>query len=294
MSRKVALVALGLVMLAGCGTAPQAQRLAGNVALAKKEAEDKLNAEAYGLINRWMLDRNYVVTSVAQYKSGGRQAPKNAVRGILWATYRTKRGFLFKDGYWNLSLRDESDPNAMGRGYTGRGRYGSGFSPSYTAYSGAALGFYEDIDESFDAEYDDYDEEYTGDCDDQGPNYGNNGYGGFGSSAFGYTASGRRRRPSTGWGGGYDDGLDCYPGGGTGFGNPNYGGTPGYGSGDPYRSPYNSYNGTQVTLVRIQDNWKSKNFKMFNGQPAMAFIDSQKVKEVRLSRDGSAIWKSIF
>lgn len=303
MVRKYVLVALGGLMIAGCGapgagTAGGIQMQAGTTA-----ADQKLDAEAYNMINRWALDRNYMVTSVQAYQAGGGRAPKSAVRGIFWATYRTKKGFLFKDGYWNVYLRDESDPSAMGSGRNGRGRYDQNYGPSYNHYSGNSMMYegFEDIDET---EYDDYDEDYTYDCDGTTSNYGGFGgstygsgsqYGGFGAPGFG--TSGRRRNPRSG----YNDGLDCYPGSNTGtmpgYGSPGYGddyGSPGYGSGQPYRSPYNSYRGPQVTVAKVQDNWKSKNFKMFNGERAIAFIDGQKIKEVRLMRDGSTIWKTVF
>ncbi len=292
MVRKYFLVALCGAAIAGCG-APGANTAGtiGSQAAKNAASEEKLNAAAYGLINRWMLDRNYMVTSVQAYKAGGRQAPKSAVRGIFWSTYRTKKGFIFKDGFWNLSLRDESDPNAVGTGYAGRGNYNQSYGPSYNHYSGNAMGFYEGFEDVDDDDYDDYDEEYTYDCDGAGTGFGGssyNSYGGFGASA-------RRRNPRSG----YDDGLDCYPGsmpgsGAPGYGSPDYG-TPGNGTGrSGYRSPYNSYQGNQIALAKIQDNSKSRNFKMFNGQQVMAFIDGQKIKEVRLMRDGSSIWKTTF
>ena len=158
MIRKYVLVALGGMLIAGCG-APGASTPGGVQLQAGQAADQKLDAEAYGLINRWMLDRNYMVTSVQAYQSG-RRGQKTAVRGVFWATYRTKKGFLFKDGYWNVYLRDESDPNAMGSGRTGRGRYDQSYGPSYNHYSGNTMSydFFEDVDES---DYDDFDEEYT-------------------------------------------------------------------------------------------------------------------------------------
>lgn len=289
MVRKLVVVAVGAALMAGCGSAGTV----GSVSLQAEKKAAEIDAEAYQLINRWMLDRNYVVTSVPAYQSGGARAPKSAIRGIFWATYRTKKGFLFRDGYWNVYLRDENDPTAMGTGRSGRGRYDKSYGPSYNHYSGNLMMWdgFEDLDES---DYDDYDEDYTYDCD------GTASYGGFGGSAYadyggfgapGFGSTGRRRNPRSG----YDDGLDCYPGSTSpGYGtSPDYD-APGYGTGQPYRSPYNSYRGLQITVARIQDNWKSKNFKLFNGERALAFIDSGKLKEVRLMRDGSTIWKTTF
>lgn len=273
MARNLAIVMLSMALI-GCGTAPRAASIAASAqAQAGKAADSQIVAETYGLISRWLLDRNYMVTSVAQYQQS-RAAGKVAVRGTFWSTYRTKRGFLFRTGYWNLSLRDEAGGGGIGGGYDrgydrGYGGYDRSYGPSYSHYNGGMMyDYFEGVEESIEEGiWDDYDNDYTGDCE---GTYGNRS----------------RRNPRRD----YNDGLDCYPG--SDYNSPGY--ESGYDPGSPYRSPYNSYNGLSVPLVRITDNSRSRNFKLFNGQPAIAFVDGQRLKEVRLVRDGSAIWKGLF
>lgn len=282
MVRNILLLALSGFVMVGCGAPQTVKSLGSNQATTSNAATDeKLVAEAYGLISRWLLDRNYMVATVMQFKQG-RPAAKVAVRGTFWSTYRTKRGFIFNDGYWNLTLRDESDPTSIGTGRTGRGRYDKAYGPTYSYFEGSATGQFGNYAGYDDTMYDDYDEDYTDDCDGATtPGYGSgSGYG----SGHGQQPYGRKRRSP----GRFDDGLDCYPG--------NTGGTPGYGGGpgSPYRSPYNSYQGQNIPLLRVKDNSKSRNFKIFNGEGVMAFLDGDKVKEVRLMRDGAAVYKSMF
>ncbi|MBI6545152.1 MAG: hypothetical protein HY692_00070 [Cyanobacteria bacterium NC_groundwater_1444_Ag_S-0.65um_54_12] len=286
---KVLAALIGTVLITSCGSWGSLPVIPLGTAInsAKEQSEDKLEVESRGLISRWLLDRNYNVTTVTRFLQK-RPAEKVAIRGIFWSTYRTKRGWIFKNGYWNVSLRDELSSDAGGPEWNGRQRYNQDYGRNYIYWQGSASGFFGKYQGYDDNLYDDYEDDERLGCG-SSPGGANRGspYDNRGRARSGYEPEPTR--------GNYPDRLspdDCYQEGQTG--GPGWQNRPDERTGSPYRSPRNAFRGQDVDLLRIKDDAKSYNFKLYNGERVLAFVSGTSVKEIRLLRDGSAIYKGWF